>query len=110
MKKEIIFEEDEFDIVDLKGKAEGIRGLINDLSNMFVTAKMGCPEIYTVDDDTIAIEISGDWKRDHLACDALIKRYFPNAYITEGEPDNSDSDFYTATHFVDIDSLLHNSK
>lgn len=83
-----------------------IRGLINDLSNIFITAKMGCPEIYIVDDTTIAIEISGDWKHEHLACDALIKRYFPNAYITEGEPDNSDSDFYTATHFVDIDSLL----
>lgn len=86
-----------------------IRGLINDLSNMFIAAKMDCPEIYTVDDDTIAIEISGDWKHDHLACDALIKRYFPNAYITQGESDNSDSDFYTATHFVDIDSLLDNS-
>lgn len=86
-----------------------IRGLINDLSNIFITAKMGCPEIYTVDDDTIAIEISGDWKHDHLACDALIKRYFPNAYIIQGESDNSDSDFYTATHFVDIDSLLDNS-
>lgn len=86
-----------------------IRELINDLSNMFIAAKMDCPEIYTVDDDTIAIEISGDWKHDHLACDALIKRYFPNAYITQGESDNSDSDFYTATHFVDIDSLLDNS-
>ena len=87
-----------------------IRGLINDLSNIFITAKMGCPEIYIVDDTTIAIEIEGDWKHEHLACDALIKRYFPNAYITEGEPDNSDSDFYTATHFVNIDSLLDNSE
>ena len=52
--------------------------------------------------DEIVIEINdGDWKHEHLACDCIVNKLFPNAIIKTYVMDDGDgSDCYSARHYV----------
>lgn len=65
-------------------------------------------EVYiTADNGFLAVELEGDWKHEHLACDTLLSKYLGLEKVSDRVLSDDGSDNYTAIRYFSIPTQSH---